>query len=73
MLGRQIKTVTVKNNEPIKETSKQKSMTFDVSVEFNNGELADIELQSHKEEYDYGIRAEIQAARLLTNNAKKRQ
>ena len=71
MLGRQIKTVTVKNNEPIKETSKQKSMTFDVSVEFNNGELADIELQSEKEEYDFGSRAEIQAARLLTNNAKR--
>ena len=46
-------------------------MTFDVSVEFNNGELADIELQSEKEEYDFGSRAEIQAARLLTNNAKR--
>ena len=72
ILGRQILTVTVKNNEPPKETSKQKSMTFDVSVEFNDGELADIELQTHKEEYDYGMRAEIQAARLLTNTAKRK-
>ncbi len=71
VLGRQIKTVAVKNNEPVKETSKQKSMIFDVSVEFDNGELGDIELQSQKEEYDYGARAEIQAARLLTNNAKR--
>ena len=71
VLGRQIKTVTVKNNEPVKETTTQKGMTFDVSVEFDDGELADIELQSQKEEYDYGNRAEIQAARLLTNNAKK--
>ena len=70
VLGRQIKTVTVKNKEPVKETSSQKGMTFDVSVEFDNGELADIELQTQKEEYDFGSRAEIQAARLLTNNAK---
>lgn len=72
VLARQILTVKIKNNEPVKETRKQKSMTFDVSVEFNDGELADIELQSHKEEYDYGMRAEIQAARLLTNNAKRK-
>lgn len=72
VLERQILTVKIKNNEPVKETRKQKSMTFDVSVEFNDGELADIELQSHKEEYDYGMRAEIQAARLLTNNAKRK-
>ena len=71
VLGRQIKRVTVKNNEPVKETLKQKNMLFDVSVEFDNGELADIELQSHKEDYDFGTRAEILAARLLSNNAKK--
>ena len=73
VLGRQILSVTVKNNEPVKETTKQKNMTFDVSVEFNDGELADIELQSHKEDYDYGMRTEIQAARLLTNNAKRKK
>ncbi len=71
VLNRQILTVKIKNNEPVKETSKQKSMTFDVNVEFDNGELADIELQTHKEEYDFGTRAEIQAARLLTNSAKR--
>ena len=73
VLGRQVLTVKLKNNEPVKETSKQKSMTFDVSVEFNNGELADIELQTQKEEYDYGMRAEVQAARLLTNNVKRKK
>lgn len=71
VLGRHVLSVKVKNNEPTKETRKQKTMTFDVSVEFDNGEMADIELQSHKEEYDYGARTEIQAARLLTNNAKR--
>ena len=32
VLGRQVLTVKLKNNEPVKETSKQKSMTFDLSV-----------------------------------------
>lgn len=73
VLERQISTVSVKNNEPVKETKRQKSMTFDVSVQFSDGELADIELQARKENSDYGMRAEIQVARLLTNNAKKGQ
>ena len=71
VLNREVTKVTLKNNEPPKETKKQKNMTFDVSVKFNNGELADIELQTQKENYDFGARAEIQVARLLTNNAKK--
>ena len=73
VLNREIKSVTLKNNEPSKQTRKQKTMTFDVSCEFEDGELADIELQARKEDCDYGMRAEIQAARLLTNNAKKGQ
>ena len=73
VLGRKIKMVKIKNNEPVKETTTQKSMQFDVNVEFDDGEHADIELQSHKEDYDFGLRAEIQAARLLTNNAKRKK
>ena len=71
VLERQISTVKVKNNEPPKETRKQKNMTFDVSVEFDNGEVSDIELQSWKQNYDYGMRAEILVSRLLNNNAKR--
>ena len=70
-LGREILHVTLKSNEPPAETKKQKKMTFDVSVQFDDGELADIELQTRSQDYDFGMRAEIQAARLLTNNAKK--
>lgn len=73
VLNREVKSVTLKNNEPPKQSQKQKSMTFDVSVQFDDGELADIELQAKKEDCDYGMRAEIQAARLLTNNARKGQ
>lgn len=46
-------------------------MSYDISVEFDNGEMSDIEMQAWKEDYDYGVRAEIQSARLLNNNAKK--
>lgn len=71
VLNRKVSTVKVKNNEPPKETGKQKNMTFDVSVEFDDGEVSDIELQSWKQNYDYGMRAEILVSRLLNNNAKR--
>lgn len=70
---REIKKVTLKSNEPHKETRKQKSMLFDMSIEFDDGELADIELQARNENYDYGVRAEILAARLLANSAKRKR
>ena len=38
VLNREVKTVTLKNNEPPKQSRKQKSMTFDVSVQFDDGE-----------------------------------
>ena len=46
-------------------------MSYDISIEFDNGEISDIEMQAFKQDFDYEIRAEIQAARLLNNNAKK--
>lgn len=71
VLGRNVKNVILKPNEPPKDGPEQKGMSYDISVEFDNGELSDIEMQAWKESYDYGIRSEIQAARLLNNNAKK--
>lgn len=71
VLGRNVKNVILKPNEPPKDGPGQKGMSYDISVEFDNGELSDIEMQAWKESYDYGIRSEIQAARLLNNNAKK--
>ena len=49
----------------------QMQMSFDVSVMFDDGEKADIEIQGRDRAYDYAARSEIQAARLLNNNAKK--
>ena len=71
VFNRQVSSVVLKSNEPHVETSKQKKMIFDVTVEFEDGELADLEMQTRKQDYDYGERAEILAARLLSNNAKK--
>ena len=70
---RDIKKVSLKSNEPHKDSKKQKSMFFDMSSEFENGELSDIELQARNEGYDYGVRAEILAARLLSNSAKRKR
>lgn len=71
VVGRNVKNVILKPNEPAKDSPELKGMSYDISVEFDNGELSDIEMQAWKEDYDYGIRAEIQTARLLNNNAKK--
>ena len=71
VLNRAVLSVSLKSNEPYKETSKQKSMFFDVSVEFNDGEIADLEMQARNQGYNFGTRAEIQTARMLSNNAKK--
>ena len=71
VVGRNVKNVILKPTEPAKDTPEQKGMSYDISVEFDNGELSDIEMQAWKEDYDYGIRAENQAARLLNNNTKK--
>ena len=71
VLGRTVKNVILKPNEPAKDRPEQKGMSYDISIEFDDGELSDIEMQAWKENYDYGVRAEIQSARLLNNNAKK--
>lgn len=71
VLGRNVRNVILKPNEPPKDGTNQKGMSYDISIEFNNGEISDIEMQAWKEDYDYAVRAELQAARLLNNNAKK--
>ena len=71
VLGRNVTKVLLKPNEPPKDAPSQKGMSYDISIEFDNGEISDIEMQAFKQDFDYEIRAEIQAARLLNNNAKK--
>jgi predicted transposase/invertase (TIGR01784 family) len=71
VLGRTIKKAIVTANEPPVDAPSQMQMTFDVSVKFDDGEKASIEMQGQARKYDYAVRSEIHAVRLLNNNAKK--
>ena len=70
-VGKEVNSLMLQPNEPPVETPQNMQMSFDVSVVFNDGERADIEIQGRQYDYDYGSRSEIQAARLLNMNAKK--
>lgn len=71
VLGRTITKVILKSTQPPKESHNQRSITFDVCAEFDDGEVSEIEMQSWQQGYYYPSRAEIQAARLLSNNVRK--
>ncbi|MBR5097455.1 MAG: PD-(D/E)XK nuclease family transposase [Treponema sp.] len=70
-LGRQVTEVKLEPNEPAAETTTDMQMAFDIAVTFDNGERAAIEMQGREYDYDYATRGEIEAARMLNNNAKK--
>ncbi len=70
-VGRKIRSLKLDPNEPAANTPSQMRMSFDVAVTFDDGEKASIEMQGRDREYDYAVRSEVQAARLLNNNAKK--
>ena len=70
-VGRKIKSLKLDPNEPAVDAPSQMQMSFDVAVTFDDGEKASIEMQGRDREYDYAARSEVQAARLLNNNAKK--
>ncbi len=70
-VGRKIRSLKLAPNEPAADTPSQMRMSFDVAVTFDDGEKASIEMQGRDREYDYAVRSEVQAARLLNNNAKK--
>ena len=70
LLGKQVKELKLVPNEPPIDKIGEVQMSFDVSVVFDNGERADLEMQAWQQNYDHGTRAEIQAARLLNTNAR---
>ena len=70
-VGRKIRSLKLAPNEPAADTPSQMRMSFDVAVTFDDGEKASIEMQGRDREYDSAVRSEVQAARLLNNNAKK--
>ena len=68
ILNRPVKEIHLTQNEPPVQIITESQMSFDVSVKFDDGERIDLEMQSRQEDYDYGARAEIQVARLLSTN-----
>ena len=71
ILNREVEEVQLMPNEPPVQVATESQMSFDVSAKFNDGERADIEVQSRSEDYDYAARAEIQVARLLSTSNMK--
>ena len=71
LLGRQVKEVQLVPNEPPVDMIGEMQMSFDVSIIFDDDERADLEMQARQQEYDYAVRAETQAARLLNLSARK--
>ncbi len=71
VLGRQISKIQLTTNEPYVDIPSLMQMAFDVSVIFEDGERASIEMQGREQDYSYETRSEVQVARLLNNNVKK--
>ena len=69
-IGRQVTKVKVIENEPAKEFSEQRGISYDINCTFDDGENAQIELQGFDREYDYGKRAEYYASRLVSSTLK---
>lgn len=71
LLGKQVMEFRLIQNEPSVDMITEMQMSFDVSVVFDDGERADLEMQSRREDYDYSVRAETQVARLLNVSVRK--
>lgn len=71
LLSRNITEIALLPNEPPVETADGNQMSFDVSVKFDDGERVDLEIQSRDRSYNYGARAEIQVARLMSASNRK--
>ena len=53
VLGRKIKDLKLTTNEPPVDNTTESKMSFDVSVTFDNGEKASIEMQGRNRDYTY--------------------
>ncbi len=68
---RKIKHFELRANEAPAFFGGQRSVSYDILCQFDDGLSADIEMQAFNQEYDYGKRAEYQVARLETTYLKK--
>lgn len=61
---RKIKDFELEPNDSPAGFLEQRGVSYDILCEFDDGSHADIEMQAFNQKYDYGKRAEYQAARL---------
>ncbi|MBR6295052.1 MAG: Rpn family recombination-promoting nuclease/putative transposase [Treponema sp.] len=66
-----IKTFEITSNEPPISYKGQRQVNFDIACILDDGRIAEIEMQSFNQKYDYGKRAEYQIARLETTYLDK--
>jgi predicted transposase/invertase (TIGR01784 family) len=66
VLVRKIDAVKFEPNDSVQQFASQRDVDYDINVRFSTGESAEIEMQAWRQNYDYGKRAEYQAARLLS-------
>ena len=62
---RKITKVTLLPNEAPSDYSDERGLRYDILCDFDDGECANIEMQSFNQEYDYGKRAEYHVARIM--------
>ena len=66
-IGRDVKEVTVVQNEDARFYKFQRAVDYDINCEFADGTKAQVEMQGFDQQYDYGKRAEYYAARLVSS------
>lgn len=66
-IGRKVVSVTVVENESARQFDTQRGARYDINCSFDDGTLAQIEMQCHAERELYGRRAEYYAARLVSS------
>ena len=66
-IGRDVKEVTVVQNEDASFYKFQRAVDYDINCEFSDGTKAQVEMQGFDQQYDYGKRAEYYAARLVSS------
>jgi len=64
-IGEDIADVSFEPNDAVQDFAGQRDVDYDINVHFSTGEAAEIEMQAWQQKYDFGKRAEYQAARLL--------
>lgn len=65
-----IEEVSFEPNSASQQFGGQRDVDYDINVRFTTGESAEIEMQAWQQNYDYGLRAEYQVARLLSTYLK---